>query len=57
MRTPAEYASGYLDGALNLPMDRFVENYADLAPDKSINVTKLKTPAGKRLVKRKLVVS
>ena len=35
VRTPAEYASGYVDGALNLPMDRFAQNYASLAPDKS----------------------
>ena len=35
VRSPAEYASGYVDGALNLPLDRFVQGYAALAPDKS----------------------
>lgn len=35
VRTPAEYASGYVQGALNLPLDRFVQDYASVAPDKS----------------------
>src|SRR5450759_269618 len=34
-RTPGEYASGHVEGALNLPLDRFVQNYASVAPDKS----------------------
>ncbi len=35
VRTPGEYASGHVDGALNLPLDRFVQDYASVAPDKS----------------------
>lgn len=35
VRTPGEYASGYVQGALNLPLDRFVQDYANVAPDKS----------------------
>ncbi len=35
VRTPGEYASGYVQGALNLPLDRFVQDYARIAPDKS----------------------
>jgi len=35
VRSPGEYASGHVDGAVNLPLDRFVDNYATLAPDKA----------------------
>lgn len=35
VRTPTEFASGYVQGALNLPLDRFVQDYTRLAPDKS----------------------
>ena len=34
VRTPDEYASGHVEGALNLPLDRFVQDYAGVAPDK-----------------------
>lgn len=34
VRTPGEYASGHVQGALNLPLDRFVQDYASVAPDK-----------------------
>ena len=36
VRSPGEYASGHVDGAVNLPLDRFVDNYAALAPDKPV---------------------
>ena len=35
VRTPGEYASGHVEGALNLPLDRFVQDYESFAPDKS----------------------
>jgi len=35
VRTPGEYASGHVEGALNLPLDRFMQNYASVVPDKS----------------------
>lgn len=35
VRTPAEYASGHVGGALNLPLQHFVQNYESVAPDKS----------------------
>ncbi len=35
VRSPGEFASGHVDGALNLPLDRFVDGYAAAAPDKS----------------------
>ncbi len=35
VRSPGEYASGHVDGAVNLPLDRFVQGYAELAADKS----------------------
>lgn len=34
VRTPTEYAAGHVDGALNLPLDRFVDAYEQVAPDK-----------------------
>lgn len=34
VRSPLEFSSGHVDGALNLPLDQFVERYAQLAPDK-----------------------
>jgi phage shock protein E len=34
VRTSAEYASGYVEGALNLPLERFVQEYESMAPDK-----------------------
>lgn len=38
MRSPGEFASGHVDGALSLPLDHFVDGYAALAPDKSRQV-------------------
>ena len=35
VRSPGEYASGYVEGAVNLPLDRFVQEYENIAPDKS----------------------
>lgn len=35
VRSPFEYASGFVQGALNLPLDRFLQDYASSAPDKS----------------------
>ena len=35
VRSPGEYASGHVEGAINLPLDRFVQGYEGLAPDKS----------------------
>ena len=38
VRTPGEFASGHVDGAVNLPMDRFGKNYAKLVPDRGRQV-------------------
>lgn len=38
IRTPGEFASGHVEGALNLPMDKFGENYAKLVPDRGRQV-------------------
>lgn len=38
VRSPGEYASGYVDGAINLPLDRFVDGYAALLPDKDQSI-------------------
>ena len=35
VRSPGEFASGHVDGALNLPLDRFAQEHANAAPDKS----------------------
>lgn len=35
VRSPAEYATGHVTGATNLPLDRFVDGYPAIAPDKS----------------------
>lgn len=35
VRSPGEYASGFVQDALNLPLDRFVQDCASVAPDKS----------------------
>lgn len=35
VRTPGEYASGHVDGAMNLPLDRFAQHYEQAVPDKS----------------------
>ena len=38
VRSPEEYASGYLQGALNIPHDRIEAEIAAVAPDKSAQV-------------------
>ena len=38
VRSPLEYASGHVDGAINLPLDQFVQGYQGVAPDKSRQV-------------------
>ncbi len=35
VRSGGEYASGHVDGALHLSLDRFVQNHAAALPDKS----------------------
>lgn len=35
VRSPGEFASGHVDGALNLPLDRFAQEHANAAPDPS----------------------
>ena len=38
VRSPLEFASGHVDGAINLPLDHFVDRYAGVIPDKSQQV-------------------
>ena len=38
VRSPEEYASGYLQGARNIPHDRIAEEIAAAVPDKSAQV-------------------
>ena len=38
VRSPAEYAGGHVEGAISLPLDRFVDGYAQLLSDKSQTV-------------------
>ena len=35
VRSAGEFAAGHVDGALNLPLDRFAQNHAQVAPDKA----------------------
>lgn len=35
VRTPEEFATIHVDGALNLPMQKFGGNYAKVAPDRA----------------------
>lgn len=35
VRSPMEYDGGHVEGALNLPLDRFVDRYAEIAPDRA----------------------
>lgn len=35
VRSAGEFASGHVDGALNLPLDRFAQDHTNAAPDKS----------------------
>lgn len=38
VRSPGEYQSGHVDGALNLPLDRLLEDACALLPDRSADV-------------------
>ena len=38
VRSPGEYASGHVQGAVNLPLDRFEQEIGRVAPDKSVPV-------------------
>jgi phage shock protein E len=38
VRSPGEYASGHVQGALNLPLERFAQEIEQLAPDKHFPV-------------------
>lgn len=38
VRSPAEFASGHVDGALNLPLDRFVAEAFELLPNKDADI-------------------
>ena len=35
VRSPGEYASGHVQGAINLPLNRFEQEIGHVAPDKS----------------------
>jgi len=35
VRSPMEYASGHVEGSINLPLDRFVDSYATVIQDKA----------------------
>jgi phage shock protein E len=35
VRTTSEFASGHVEGALNLPLDKLGQNYATVVPDKA----------------------
>jgi phage shock protein E len=35
VRTTSEFASGHVEGALNLPLDKLGQNYATVIPDKA----------------------
>lgn len=38
VRSPLEYASGHVEGSVNLPLDHFVEAYAAVIQDKAKQV-------------------
>lgn len=38
VRSPGEYASGHVQGAINLPLNRFAQEIGRVAPDKSVPV-------------------
>lgn len=38
VRSPLEYASGHVEGSVNLPLDRFVDGYAQLIGERSRQV-------------------
>jgi phage shock protein E len=35
VRSPAEFAGGHVEGAVNLPLDRFIDGYQTLLVDKA----------------------
>jgi phage shock protein E len=35
VRSPMEFANGHVAGAVSLPLDRFVDHYASVLPDKT----------------------
>lgn len=35
VRSPMEFATGHVAGAVSLPLDRFVDHYANVLPDKT----------------------
>lgn len=35
VRSPAEFANGHVEGAINIPLDRFAESFSSVLPDKS----------------------
>lgn len=35
VRSPGEFASGHIEGAINLPLDRLSADFAQVLPDKS----------------------
>lgn len=38
VRSPGEFAGGHVDGALNIPLDRFAQSYETALPDKARQV-------------------
>lgn len=38
VRSPGEYASGHVQGAINLPLNRLEQDIGRMAPDKSVPV-------------------
>jgi len=38
VRSPLEYASGHVEGSVNIPLDRFVDAYANIIQDKGKQV-------------------
>jgi phage shock protein E len=38
VRSPMEFAAGHVAGAMNLPLDCFVDSYASVLPDKTQEV-------------------
>lgn len=38
VRSPEEYASGHIEGAINIPLDRFYESIARVIPDRNTPV-------------------
>ena len=38
VRSTDEYASGHVDGAINLPLDRFVAEVEQILPDKNADI-------------------